>query len=254
MVEASLLVASAWVTCGPASIAQVTSLRIAATASEAWVVEMEPVPDSIALIIAQISLPRTSPTIWRERLKRKESTSASSRVNSPACRPSGPRSPEPGRASQGWTIRWRSRSSCRCSSYSVSKVPIASSGSISAHSARTSVVLPAPCDAGDDDALACPDRGPQERRRDRSEHLPGDEVVEGDLHQPVAPDHDGRARRHPRRGGETGAAVEAQVQARLRLGEAAGVDLAAGGEEDQEVDQLLVGVRHGRAVDAATRR
>ena len=63
MVEASLLVASACVTCGPASIAQVTSLRIAATASEACVVEMDPVPDSIALIIAQISLPRTSPTI-----------------------------------------------------------------------------------------------------------------------------------------------------------------------------------------------
>ena len=146
MVAASLLVARSWVTCGPASIAQVTSLRIAATASEAWVVEMEPVPDSIALIIAQISLPRTSPTIWRERLKRNESTSASSRVNSPAMRPSGPRSPEPGRASHGWTIRCRSRSSCRCSSYSVSKVPIASSGSISAHSARTRVVLPAPCD------------------------------------------------------------------------------------------------------------
>ena len=55
------------------------------------------------------------------------------RVNSPACRPSGPRSPDPGRASQANTIGCCSRSSCRCSSYSVSKVPIASWVGISAH-------------------------------------------------------------------------------------------------------------------------
>ena len=39
------------------------------------------------------------------------------------------------------------------------------------------------------------------------------------------------------------------MQARLGLGERAGVDLAAGGQEDQEVDQLLIGVRHRRALD-----
>ena len=39
------------------------------------------------------------------------------------------------------------------------------------------------------------------------------------------------------------------MQPRLGLGEAACIDLAAGGEEDQEVDQLLVGVGHRRAVD-----
>ena len=44
---------SSWVTCGPASIAQVTSFRIAPSASlRAWVVEIDPAPDSIALIIA----------------------------------------------------------------------------------------------------------------------------------------------------------------------------------------------------------
>ena len=102
-------------------------------------------PDSIALIIAKISRPRTSPTICRDRLNRNESYSASSKVNSPACRPSGPRSPDPGRASQAYTIGCRSGISCRCSSYSVSKVPIASWRPISAHNARTSVVFPAPC-------------------------------------------------------------------------------------------------------------
>ena len=65
-------------------------------------------------------------------------------MNSPAWRPSGPRSPEPGRASHANTIGCCSGSSCRCSSYSVSKVPIASCLGISAHSARTMVVFPAP--------------------------------------------------------------------------------------------------------------
>lgn len=54
-------------------MAQVMSLRIAPTASAECVVLIEPEPDCIALIIAMTSLPRTSPTIWRERLKRKES-------------------------------------------------------------------------------------------------------------------------------------------------------------------------------------
>ena len=48
-------------------------MRIAPTALAEWVVLIEPEPDCIALIIASTSRPRTSPTIWRERLKRKES-------------------------------------------------------------------------------------------------------------------------------------------------------------------------------------
>jgi hypothetical protein len=39
------------------------------------------------------------------------------------------------------------------------------------------------------------------------------------------------------------------MQTRLGLGEAAGIDLAARGEEDQKVDQLLIAVGHRRAVD-----
>ena len=45
------------------------------------------------------------------------------------------------------------------------------------------------------------------------------------------------------------AAVQPQVQARLGFGEGASVDLAAGGKEDEEVDELLVGVGDGWAVD-----
>jgi hypothetical protein len=104
MFSAMARVAYSWVTWPPASIAQVTSFRNAASAFAAWVVLIEPAPDSIALIIAITSRPRTSPTIWRDRLNRKESYSASSKLNSPACRPSGPRSPDPGRASQACTI------------------------------------------------------------------------------------------------------------------------------------------------------
>ena len=47
----------------PASMAHVTSLRTHAWASAACVVDSEPVPDSIALIIVHTSGPRTSPTI-----------------------------------------------------------------------------------------------------------------------------------------------------------------------------------------------
>ena len=39
------------------------------------------------------------------------------------------------------------------------------------------------------------------------------------------------------------------MEPRLGLGEATGVDLAAGGQEDEEVDQLLVGVGHVRPLD-----
>ena len=48
------------------------------------VVEIDPDPDCMALSIAAASRPRTSPTIWRDRLNRKESTKASSRGNSPS--------------------------------------------------------------------------------------------------------------------------------------------------------------------------
>ena len=70
-----------------------------------------------------------------------------------------------------------------------------------------------------------------------------DQVIQGDLAQPVPADHHRRARGDPGRGGQSGSAVQAQVQPRLRLGERSGVDLAARGQEDQEVDQLLVAVR-----------
>ena len=57
---------------------------MAPSAVGAWVVEMDPAPDSIALSMARISWPRTSPTICRDRLNRKESNKAWDRVNSPA--------------------------------------------------------------------------------------------------------------------------------------------------------------------------
>ena len=71
-------------------------------------VEIDPDPDSIALIIGHTSGPRISPTIWRETLNRNESYKASAMLNSPAIFPSGPRSPDPIRASQACTI------ACRC--------------------------------------------------------------------------------------------------------------------------------------------
>ena len=214
---------------------------------------MEPVPDSIALIIAQISLPRTSPTIWRERLKRKESTSASSRVNSPGLPPvrpalTGARPGLPGvddlvaaelvEVQLVLGLEGADR---------LERVDLGAQGADQRGLAGS-------LRAGDDDELASPHRGAQERGRDRRQHVSVDEVVERDLHQPVASDHDRRSRRHPRRGGEPRAAVEPQVQPRLGLGEAAGVDLAARGKEDQEVDQLLVGVGDRWAVDRASRR
>ena len=62
-------------------MAQVISFRIAASASPAWVVEIDPDPDSIALIIGHTSGPRISPTIWRETLNRNESYKASAMLN-----------------------------------------------------------------------------------------------------------------------------------------------------------------------------
>ena len=144
MAAASLLIASSRVTCGPFSMAQETSFSMVCSALRAWVVLIEPGPDSMALSMFQTSGPRTSPTIWRARLNRKEWWMASSRLNSPAWRPSMPTSPDPGRCSQAWTILCRSTSSCRCSSNSVSKVPIISQGGMHEHRARTQVVLPEP--------------------------------------------------------------------------------------------------------------
>ena len=83
----------------------------------------------------------------------------------------------------------------------------------------------------------------------RRHHLPRHEVVEGDLHQPVAPDDDRRARGHPRGRSEAGSAIEPEVEPRLGLGEGTCVDLAARGKEDEEVDQFLVGVGNCRPVD-----
>ncbi len=59
--------------------------------------------------------------------------------------------------------------------------------------------------ARNDDALASPHRRPKERGGYGCQHLPFDEIVKGDLHQPVAADDYRRPRRHPRRGGEAGA-------------------------------------------------
>jgi hypothetical protein len=73
IVSASLAWANSEVICGPASWAQVASRRSAAEASRAWTVDSDPEPASIALIIAHTSGPRTSPTIWRDRLNRCES-------------------------------------------------------------------------------------------------------------------------------------------------------------------------------------
>ena len=117
-------------------------------------------------------------------------------------------------------------SSCRCSSYSVSKVPIASCrrdlGAQGPHQRRLARALRArrrrwTCGPGPPPAGTRP---PTRRQR-----APLDEVVQGDLPQPVPADHHRRARRHPRGRGQPGAAVEAQVQPRLGLGERARVDL-----------------------------
>lgn len=69
----------------------------------------------------------------------------SCKVNSFTGRPSGPRSPEPGRASHENTTGCSSTNCSRPSSRSVSKVPSTSSGPISAHKARSRVVFPSPC-------------------------------------------------------------------------------------------------------------
>ena len=122
-----------------------TSFRIAPRAFTLWVVEIDPDPDSIALTISQASGPRTSPTIVRPAVNRNESCRASFSVNSPDCRPSGPRSPEPGRDCHAYTILCRSGISCRPSSNSDSSVAIDSLGSNAPHKARAIVVFPNPC-------------------------------------------------------------------------------------------------------------
>ena len=248
MLPASFSRARSRVTCGPASIAQVTSLRRHVAASAAWVVDSDPVPDSIALIIVHASGPRTSPTICRDRENRKESSSASARSNAPAARPSGPISPTPGRASQSITTSCRPVSA-RNSSYSVSNVPIASSRGICPHRARTRVVFPA--DIGPETTMLHAPRTAAARKLaaagDRQPAL--HPRIQGVDPVPVAADHHRRPGHHPRRRRQPGAAVQLQVQPRSALGERARVGLRPVGQEPQEVDQLLIGVGDRRARD-----
>ena len=139
----------------------------------------------------------------------------------------------------------------RNSSYSVSKVPIASSRGISAHRARMRVVFPA--DIGPDTATLHAARTAAASRfshaglmQSRSTHA----CQAVDL-QPVAADHDRRAADHPRGRGQAGAAVELHVQPRDALRERARVRLAAVGQKPQELDQLLIAVGHRRPLDPA---
>ncbi len=141
---ASFAATRSWLTCGPASIAQVISLCTARRAFAAWVVEIEPVPDSITLIMSIASAPRTSPTICRSARNRKLLVTCDAVVRCPAMLPSSLRSPEPARISQSNTTACWPSISGRNSSRSDSKVPTISIRGISAHNARTRVVLPAP--------------------------------------------------------------------------------------------------------------
>ncbi len=107
--------------------------------------------------------------------------------------------------------------------------------------------LSSPLRPGDHDRAPSAHRSPQERGDDGRHHVALHEVVQRDPHQPVPTDHDGRSRGHPRHGRQPGAAVQPHVEARLRLGERASIHLAARSKEDEEVDQLLIGVGHRRS-------
>ena len=82
----------------------------------------------------------------------------------------------------------------------------------------------------------------QERRSHRREHLAVDQVFKSDFHEPVSADHDGGAWGHPGRSCKSRSAVETQMQPRLRLREPASVHLTARGKEDQEVDEVFIGI------------
>ncbi len=102
-----------------------------------------PSPFVITRSIGTTSAERTSPTMIRERVIRSAAGISSPIVSSPAERPST-RSPLPSRASIGTTcFRWPRV--CSQSSNSDSRVPIRSSGGISAAIARSRLVLPTPC-------------------------------------------------------------------------------------------------------------
>ena len=170
-------------------------------------------------------------------------------MNSPAWEPSGPRSPEPGAGLP--------REHDRVLVAQLVQVQLVLGlegadrlvrGDLRAQRPHQGGLAGA-LGAGDDDGLAGLDRGGQERRGNVGQGAEPDQVLQGDAAQPVAADHHGRAGRHPRRRGQAGAAVQAQVQPGLGLGEGSGVDLAAGGQEDEEVDELGVAVRDGRAGD-----
>ena len=100
--------------------------------------------------------------------------------------------------------------------------------------------------AGDDDRLPCPHRRGKERRCDGPEGLAPDELGQRRLTHAMTADHDRRPRRHPGGRCQPRAPVQPQVQPRFRLGELPGVDLGAGREEHEEVDELAVGVGDGR--------
>ena len=142
--------------------------------------EIDPVPDSIALIIATISaaadltddLPgQVEPERVVQRLIQSEFAGL------PAVRAAFPR-PGPGLPRQ-CTIGCWSGISCKCSSYSVSNVPIASCVGISAHNARTIVVFPAPCGPATTMRLAGLHRRGQKRRRHRRQRAQPDQIRRG---------------------------------------------------------------------------
>jgi hypothetical protein len=108
------------------------------------------------------------------------------------------------------------------------------------------VVLPAPCGPATTIDLRALTRGGKERRRNRAERVAAHELGERRLTHAMATDHDRRPRRHPRSRREPRAPVQAHVKPRFRLRELPRVHLGARREEDEEVDELPVGVGDGR--------
>ena len=206
----------------------------------ACVVEMDPAPDSIALSMARISWPRTSPTIWRDRLNRKESNRACGQGELAGLAPvraalAGAGAGLPGehdRVLLGQLVQVQLVLGLE----GADRLVLGDLRAQGPHQGGLAGALGAGRRRCDLRALTAAARNDAAT----AVSVPQiDQVVQGDLAQPVPADHHRRARGHPGRGGQAGAAVQAQVQPGLGLGERAGVDLAARGQEDQEVDQLV---------------
>ena len=198
-------------------------------------VAMEPsLPWDMALHMGMTSAPRISPTSTRSGLIRRAQRTRSAWVISPSPSMLG------SRACMATASGWASRSRSRPSSKASSMVTRRSAGGISAHSARSMVVLPAPVPPVTRRFLRAATQAARNVGQPGIDGAEADQVGESDLHEPVAADGHARPSGHGHDREQPAAVRELQAQSGRGQVEAPLAEPDPGGQGPHQLDELGV--------------